>query len=367
MSKKKRKRASRSKISQPYADCIARVRAEMARQRLDGYLTLDRMDQIWLTGFTGEDGGVLVTPKTVVLLTDGRFDEAAGIEAPYARKVLRKKRTPDVNVREFKRHKVTRLGFDPGHMTVADFGQYRKFAKPIRLVSLSGLILQMRNAKDGGEVAAIRRAIRVAERAFQRLQKWIRPGVTERDVAAKLEYEMARLGSQGVSFPTIVAAGPNASLPHYEPGDRRVSKQEGILIDWGARVGWYCSDLTRMIWPGSIPRRLAKVYDVVREAHDRAIVAVKPGVTAEAVDRVARRCIVKAGYGPRFNHALGHGMGLDVHEAPRVGKGTKDALKPGTVITIEPGVYLPGVGGVRLEDDVLVTETGHEVLSSLPL
>jgi Xaa-Pro aminopeptidase len=338
----------------------------MARKRLDGYLVLDRMDQIWLTGFTGEDGAVLITPKVVVLLTDGRFDEAADIEAPFARKVLRKKRTPDVNAREFKRHKVTRLGFDPGHMNVADYAQYRKFAKPATLVSTSGLILGMRTCKDDREVEGIRVAIRVAERAFQRLQKWVRPGVTEREVAAKLEYEMARLGSQGPSFPTIVAAGPNGSLPHYEPGDRKVSKQEGILIDWGARVGWYCSDLTRMIWPGSIPRRLAKIYDVVREAHDRAIAAVKPGVTAHAVDRVARSHIAKAGFGPQFNHALGHGMGLDVHEAPRVGKGTKDVLKPGMVITIEPGVYLSGVGGIRVEDDVLVTETGHEVLSSLP-
>jgi len=355
------------RIPRPYGDRIAAVREEMARKDLDGYLVLERMDQIWLTGFTGEDGAVLITPKNVVLLTDGRFDESAGIEAPYAVKVLRKKRTPDVNVREFKRHRVKRLGFDPGHMNVADYAQYRKFAKPIKLVSSSGLIYRQRLIKDGQELKVIQQAIDIAEKAFKKLQRWVRPGLTEREVAARLEYEMQRLGAQGPSFPTIVAAGPNASLPHYEPGSRKVKKSEGILIDWGARIGWYVSDLTRMIWPGSIPRRLARVYEVVREAHDRAVDAVRPGVTAHAVDRIARSCITKAGYGARFNHALGHGIGLDVHEAPRVGKGTQDELRPGMVITIEPGIYLPGVGGVRLESDVLVTKTGYQVLSSLPL
>ncbi len=358
--------AKKAAIPAPYADRVARLRQQMRQRRLDGYLVVNRMDQYWLTGFTGEDGLVLVTARAVVLLTDGRFDEAADRECPWARKVLRKQRTPQRNAREIKKYKLARVGFDPAHMTVAEFEGLRKAVRPTRLVAVSGLILNMRLLKEADEVAALCRAIGVAEQAFKRVQRWLRPGHTERQIAAKLAYEMQALGAQEVSFPTIVACGANASLPHYEPGDGVVRKNEGVLIDWGARVGWYCSDLTRMIYPGSIPREIARIHAIVKEAHDAAIAAVRPGIKATDVDRAARRVIEKAGYGRHFDHATGHGIGLDVHEAPRVGKGTETVLEPGMVITIEPGIYLPGKGGVRLEDDVLVTETGHQVLSTLP-
>jgi Xaa-Pro aminopeptidase len=353
-------------VPTPYRDRLRRVRAEMDRRELDGYLVQNRMDQYWLTGFTGEDGFVLVTNRVVVLLTDGRFDEAANLEAPWARKVLRQQRTPERNAKELTRYKLGRVGFDPGHLSVAEFEGLRKAARPAKLVSTPGLILNMRLRKDEGEVAAIRKAIRVAERAFSKVAKWIKPGVTESHISARLAYEMQLLGAHEVSFPTIVAIGANGALPHYEPGNGVVRKGQGILIDWGARVGWYTSDLTRMLWPGSIPRELARVQSVVKEAHDQAIAFARPGATADAVDRAARRVIEKAGYGPQFNHATGHGMGLDVHEAPRIGKGTNTVLEPGMVFTVEPGVYLPGKGGVRLEDDVLVTESGCEVLTTLP-
>lgn len=353
-------------IPAPYRDRVRRLRAAMTQRKLDGYLVQNRMDQYWLTGFTGEDGFVLVTPRAVVLLTDGRFDEAAGLEAPWARKVLRKVRTPERTAKELKKLRLKRVGFDPSHLSVAEHTALGKAARPTKLAAAQSLILDMRLEKDDGEVAAIVEAIRVAERAFQKLVKWIKPGMTERHISARLGYEMQRLGAQEVSFPTIVAAGANGSLPHYEAGDAVVRKNDCILIDWGARVNWYVSDLTRMVWIGSIPRAIARIHAIVRQAHDQAIAYVKPGVTATAVDGVARRVIQKAGYGKYFNHALGHGIGLDVHEAPRVGKGTQTVLKAGMVITIEPGIYLPGIGGVRLESDVLVTETRYKLLSTLP-
>jgi Xaa-Pro aminopeptidase len=352
---------------EPYSLRINNLRDEIARRKVDGYLVQDRMDQYWLTGFTGEDGPVLITAKQVVLLTDGRFDEAADREAPYARKVLRKKRTPDETVREVKRCKVRRLGFNPDQMSVAEFNALKKLAVPTRLVALDAVLKPLRASKDGGEVDRVRAAIRVAEQAFEKVRAWLRPGLTEREIAAQLVYEMQKLGAQGESFPTIVAAGANSSLPHYEPGDRQVKENEVLLFDWGARLNWYCSDLTRVMWFGSIPAELRKVFDVVREAHDRGIQAVRPGIKAKSVDRVARDIITMSGYGKLFNHGLGHGLGLLVHEPPRVAKPSVDVLKPGMVITIEPGIYLPGVGGVRLEDDVLVTETGYEVLSTLPV
>lgn len=352
-------------IPEPYAGRIARVRGAMGGRRLDAYLVFDRMDQIWLTGFTGENGGVLVTRRQVVLLTDGRFAETADLEAPFARKVLRKKRGPEATARELKRCRAARVGFDPSHMDVKTFGELRKLARPAKLEPVSGLITAMRQIKDAGEIAAIRRAIRVAENAFARVQKWLKPGRTEREVAARLVYEMQRLGAQGASFEPIVAYGATSSLPHYEPSDRVIAADAGVLVDWGARVDWYVSDLTRMLWPGSIPRRFATVYRIVKEAQERAIAVIAPGIKAGAVDRVAREHIRKSGYGKQFTHSLGHGFGLDVHERPGLRKKSDERLEPGMVVTVEPGIYLPGVGGIRIEDDVLVTETGHEVLSSL--
>jgi len=357
---------SRPPIPEPYATRIANVRADMKSRKLDAYLVENRMDQYWLTGFTGEDGAVLLTQRQVILLTDGRFDEAAEREAPFARKVLRKKRTPDETAKEVRRARVQRLGFNPDHQTVRTHAELRKCVQPVKLAATSGLILDQRILKDAGEVEATRRAIRVAEEAFTELLAWIRPGVTEREIAARLEYEMANRGASGPSFPTIVACGSNSSLPHYEPGDRRTEPGVPILIDWGARVDWYCSDLTRMVWVGTVPPRFREIYGIALEAHDRAIAAIRPGLRAKEIDKVARDHITKAGYGAQFNHSLGHGLGLDIHEAPWVRKIGEEVLKPGMLFTVEPGIYLPGEGGVRVEDDVLVTEDGYEVLTSLP-
>ncbi len=350
-----------------YSIRIKKLREEMAGRKLDAYLIQDRMDQYWLTGFTGEDGSVLLTPRAVVLLTDGRFDEAADREAPFARKVLRKKRKPEETVKELKRAKAKRVGFNRDHMTVGDYDALRKLAGPIKLVPTESLVTPHRARKDADEVEKLRAAIRVAEQAFQSVRAWLRPGQTEREIAAQLAYEMQKLGAQGETFPAIVAVGANSSLPHYEPGDVKLAENQLLLIDWGARVDWYGSDLTRVVWLGTLSAQMRAVFDVVRAAHDRALEAVRPGIKAKAVDKVAREIIHKAGYGKQFNHGLGHGLGIVAHESPRVAKTSADVLQPGMVITIEPGVYLPGVGGVRLEDDVLVTETGYEVLSSLPV
>lgn len=364
------RRAARTKNSADgFARCkprVARLRAAMREKDLDGYLVWDRMDQFWLTGFTGEDGGVLVTPRRVTLLTDGRFDQTASMEAPWARKVLRKVRGPDSVAQVVKRQRVRRLGFEPAHMNVALYTALSKLIRPAKLVPAAGMLGAMRRCKDAEEVDVVREAIRIAQEAFAHVAKGIRPGMKERDIAARLTFEMRRRGAQGDSFAPIVAAGANGSLPHYESGDGVVKRDEGVLIDWGCRVGWYVSDLTRMVWIGSIPPKLARAYDATVEAHDRAIEAIRPGVRAETVDRIARECLRKAGFGKQFTHALGHGIGLDVHEAPRLGMRSGDVLEPGMIVTIEPGVYLPGVGGVRVEDDVLVTESGYEILSSLP-
>lgn len=359
-------RATRSAVPPLHAERLARVRAALVARKLDGYLISDRMDQYWLTGFTGEDGGVLVTPSAVVLLTDGRFIATAAAEAPWARAVIRVQRGPQATAKELKREKITRLGFDPAYTSVAAFSALAKLARPARLVAAGSIIQGMRQQKTREEVSKVRAALRVAERAFREMSEWLRPGMVEREVAARLVFEMHKLGAQAAAFAPIVAVGPNGALPHYESGDGVVSRDQGLLIDWGARLDWYVSDLTRMVWLGSIPPKLVRAERAVRQAHAAAIAAIKPGVQAVAVDRVARSIIRKAGYDKQFNHGLGHGIGLNVHEAPRLARRSEDVLRPGMIVTVEPGIYLPGVGGIRLEDDVLVTETGYEVLSTLP-
>ena len=352
----------------PYLERLRAVRAEMDVRELDGLLVLDRMDQIWLTGFTGEDGAVLVTPRSVVLLTDGRFDESADREAPWARKVLRKTRGPEETAKQIQKAGLERVGYDPAQMTVATFTALKKAARPATLAVASGVIGPLREIKDRTEIRRIRAAIDCAQQAMVALKRWLKPGQTEREIAARLIYEMQKRGAQEASFPPIVAAGATGSLPHYEPGNRKLKKDQGLLIDWGARVDWYISDLTRVLCVGKMSRRLEKIYAIVKEAHDQAVAALAPGKTGAEIDAVARRIISKAGYGDKFMHSLGHGIGLDVHEQPRLSKlATGHPLEAGMVVTVEPGIYLPGFGGVRLESDVLVTRRGYEILSDLPM
>ncbi len=351
----------------PFDRRIAQIRADMLLAKADSLLVWNRRDQFWLTGFTGEDGGVLLTAKDIVLLTDGRFEETAKLEAPFARALIRKKRSPEITARELKRRKLGRIAFDPAHMSVALFTELSKLIRPAKLVPAPGLIGRRRQIKDAGELDAIRRSIAIADSAMRELLTWLKPGMTEREVLARLIYDMGTRGADEPAFNPVVGFGPAAALPHYAPSDRKISNGSYLLIDWGARAGGYVSDLTRTIPVGTIPADLRRVFGVVRAAHEAAVAKVRPGVKAGAVDNVARQIIAKSGFEKHFNHALGHAIGLDVHEAPRIGKGAKDVLEPGMVITIEPGIYLPGVGGVRLESDVVVTADGGAILESLPL
>lgn len=347
---------------------LGRLRELMKKHKIDGYLVQNRMDQYYLTGFTGEDGMALVTRKDVTLLTDGRFDETADKEAPFAKKIVRKRRSPDVTAKHLRKLKAARIGFEPSHMSVSEFTGLKTELGTIRLQATSGLVSSLRQIKDADEIRRIRESIRIADRAFQQLSGWIHVGMTEREVAARLIFDMQVLGAQGPSFAPIIAVGANASLPHYEPADEPIRDGSVVLVDWGAKFNWYVSDLTRVLVVGSIAPELQQALRVVREAHDRAIAVIKPGIKASAVDKAAREFIDNSGFGKNFNHSVGHGIGLNVHEAPGLRKKADDRLKPGMVVTVEPGIYLPGVGGIRLEDDILVTETGYEVLSSsLPL
>lgn len=348
---------------------LSYLRRLCRRRGVGAALLTDRRSVRYFSGFTGEDSFLLVGRRWARLLTDGRFAEQARIECPRLKAVVRSGRMINAIASALAGRRVRRLGIEGNDMTVAFKAVVDRGIAPAKTKPFGGEIESLREVKDSGELSAIRRALRAAEGAFSALLGGGAKGFagrTEREVAAELDYRMRLAGADGAAFETIVAAGPHAALPHYRPAGSRIRRGQPILIDWGAVVDGYCCDLTRVVFLGRIPPPIAQVYEVVLRAQAAGIRAVGPGVACGSADGAARAVIERAGYGKAFAHGLGHGIGLDVHEGPRVGRGTRQRLRAGMVVTVEPGVYIPGVGGVRIEDDVLVTPAGRRRMSSLP-
>ena len=337
----------------------------MRRHSIGAYLVSSLRDLYYLTGFRGEDSALIVTRGAVHVISDARFEEAINQECPWVTRWLRRGSLNAEIAKVCRRLRIKSLAVQPDHRTLADHAQLKKLHPATRLLKAPPILSRMRRLKDDTEVALLQKAIRVAEESFLAARARVRVGQTELELAARIEYEMKCRGASGPAFGTICAEGSNAALPHAHPGGRKFKRGSAILIDWGARVGGYCSDLTRMLFVGSIPPKLREVYAVVLAAQERALASIRPGQRMCDVDAVARRVIDDAGFGERFSHGLGHGLGLEVHEPPSLSWRSKEELEPGMVITVEPGVYLPGLGGVRIEDDVLVTAHGCRVLSRL--
>lgn len=358
---------STKKVSVPaqYKRRIARFRRGLQKEGFDAAIVNRRTDYRYLTGFTGEDSAVLFTGTSVMAISDGRFEESLRQEVPWMSTRMRTGTLDDEIGAVCRSLGRKRFGFQGRHVSVTSLDTWKKKGRPASFGPFGELIDDMRRIKDEEELRVLRKAIRIAEAAFVATKEQIRIGDTELQIAARIEYEMKSRGAAGLSFSTIVAEGPNAALPHAHPGKRKIKKGSALLIDWGARFEGYCSDLTRVLFVGSIPAKIGEVYETVLAAQLKAIKTVKAGAKLSAVDASARQFIAESGHGDRFNHGLGHGLGLDVHESPRISWQSQKPMRTGEVVTIEPGVYLPGVGGVRIEDDVLVTKTGCRVLSKL--
>lgn len=323
----------------------------------------------YLTGFTGDSSYLLLSPTAEIIISDRRYSTQLDDECPDIAVDARGPETkmPDQVAAVIKKFKVPSVGFDPANVSVALHETLAKALEKVELVQAGGLVEQLRICKDKDEVQLIRNAIHVAQRAFEVIRASLRPEQTEKQVADALEMQVRLFGGECTSFPPIVGVGPSAALPHYRPGVKsKIGDADLVLIDWGARVEGYASDLTRVLALARISPKLRKVYGVVSIAQQRAIEKIRAGATMKDVDAAARESIAKSGFGKHFGHGLGHGIGLQIHEAPRIGPTADEPLQAGMVVTVEPGVYLPGWGGVRLEDDVLVTKTGHEVLSDCP-
>ncbi len=344
------------------------LRDEFERLEVDALLVTDEKNVTWLTGFTGDSSPLLLDREGDLIISDSRYttqlaDECPGL--PVAARDARHTLKEFLSLTLGKRP-IQRLGVEADTMTLAVFEQLREATSTLELVATQGVVIGLRAKKDPDEIALIRHAAHIAEAAFLSVTAALRANQSERDVAFDLEHTIRALGGDGCSFPPIVAVGDNAARPHAVPSQRKLSEHPLLLIDWGAVYQGYRSDITRVLYTGEAEEELNTIYRVVWEAQQAAIAKIAPGVVTNEVDAAARDHSAQAGYGDYFGHGLGHGIGLNIHEEPRFSPRIETKLEPGMVVTVEPGIYLPGRGGVRLEDDVLVTETGHEVLSTLP-
>ena len=351
------------------------VRAAMKELKLDGLLLTHPPDLAYLTNFTGEDSVGLITAKDFLLATDFRYQEQVAVEAGWLKVHLREARMSDVLVKMLGDSKIKRAGFEANFTTVGQIDALMTSLKgnngtaaPVaaELVPLDNVMVNIRKVKDDHEVDLVRKSVGVAEEAFEAIRSEIKLGQSENYLAGLLQFEMRSRGASGSSFPVIVAAGSNSSLPHYRPQEALVKADQPLLFDWGAVYKGYCSDLTRTFMVGRVSARMKKIYNVVLESQLAAIQFLRPGVTTLQADMVARDVITKAGFGKEFGHGLGHGIGREIHELPSMRRiGGEEELRPGMIVTVEPGIYIAGEGGVRIEDDILITHSGCEVLSSL--
>jgi Xaa-Pro aminopeptidase len=353
---------------------LARLRAAMAEQGLPALLVGSPANRRYLSGFSGSYGWLLLTADAALIFTDSRYSIQAAREAPDF--ALRQVSNPDRPLPALLTEAAAELGLstiacEAAHLSLAEHRQLSAaLGEDVTLTPSEGLVEELREIKDAAELTTLRRAIALTDAALAAVLTRLTPQMIEREAAGMLEMAMRLGGAEAVSFPIIVAAGPNSALPHAQPGDAPLGEGQPIVIDMGARVDGYHADLTRTIVLGQPDARFWEIYDLVLAAQRSAIAGLRPGLPAHMADALARDVIAEAGYGGQFGHGLGHGVGLNIHEGPglrRAAPGADSApLRPGMVTSIEPGIYLEDWGGVRIEDLVLITDAGCEVLSRAP-
>jgi Xaa-Pro aminopeptidase len=344
---------------------LAEVRRVLEEKNLPALLVMQAENRRYLSGFTGSAGQLLITPTRAILATDFRYWEQAARQAPdftlYQAKGPLKDYLPGLSGEA---GNPARIGFESNTVTVAQYDEMQKATPQIEWSGVNGLIENVRAVKDADELALTRKTIDLAEDGLRYLLSILKPGMTEKQAAWELEKYLREHGADALSFDTIIASGPNAALPHHHPGERVIRANEPITIDWGAEIDGYRSDLTRTIVLGEPDAKFREVYGVVLKAQLNAIANIKAGLIGKEADAFAREVIVAAGYGDNFGHGLGHGVGLAVHEKPSAGRLTEEERLPAnSILTVEPGIYISGWGGVRIEDMILVKEDGNEVLS----
>jgi len=342
---------------------LTKLREALATDGLDAILITQPENRRYLSGFTGSDGALLISQDQAVLATDFRYYEQVEKQAPDFRLAKVTARFETLLPELIQQVGAKTVGFESAHLTVDQHQKWQKVAEGFELVPTKGLVERIRAVKDEGELGKIKKAIALSDEALAHIADFIEPGMTEKEVAWELEVFMRTRGAEKLVFDTIVGSGPNGAMPHATVSERVIQAGEPIVIDMGAMVDGYNSDMTRTICAGRPDDKFKEIYAIVLEAQLTAEQNIRPGMQGKQADGIARQVIEQAGYGENYGHGLGHGVGLAVHEKPGVGRLSEDVLEPGMVFTVEPGIYLPGWGGVRIEDIVIMRDDGVEVLT----
>ncbi|GAA3405500.1 Xaa-Pro peptidase family protein [Paenibacillus hodogayensis] len=342
---------------------LSRLRALLQERGVEALFVTGEHNRRYLSGFTGSSGYLLVTADKAYLLTDFRYMSQAPAQAKHFEVVEHQPKFSATLMELLNGLSIRELAFEQQHVSFATYRMFEAELPGIRLVPTDSLVEQLRVVKDDTELAVMREAAELADRTFAHVLTTLKPGLTELDVALTIEFYMRQHGATSVSFETIVASGERSALPHGKASERVLQSGEFVKLDFGAYYKGYCSDITRTVMLGKPQEKHREIYGIVLEAQLNALEHMKPGMTGKEADALTRDLITRHGYGDYFGHSTGHGLGMEVHEAPRLSKLSDTVLELGMTVTVEPGIYLPGFGGVRIEDDVVVTEQGVQRLT----
>lgn len=341
---------------------IKNIRRVLEDENLDAILITKPENRRYMTGFTGTAGVAIISLNDAVFITDFRYTEQAGEQVKHFNVVEHKQAMHKEINSQLEKMNVKRVGFEKNHLSFATYEQYKQ-AINAELIPTNQVVEKLRMYKTEEELAIMKKAAQIADDAYAHIQKYIKPGVKEIDIANELEFFMRKQGATSSSFDMIVASGYRSALPHGVASEKEIQSGELVTLDYGALYQGYCSDITRTLAVGDISDQLKEIYQIVLEAQLRGINGIKPGMTGKEADALTRDYITEKGYGEYFGHSTGHGLGMEVHEGPSLSYISETVLEPGMVVTVEPGIYVPQVGGCRIEDDIVITKTGNERLT----
>ncbi|HLR41859.1 MAG TPA: Xaa-Pro peptidase family protein [Pseudogracilibacillus sp.] len=341
---------------------LTNIRKQLVEKELDGILISSPYNRRYVTNFTGTAGVALITANDALFITDFRYTNQAAEQATDYTIIEHKQLLIDEIAEQVKKLDINNLGFEADHTTFATYELYKK-ELAAKLTPISGMIESLREVKTAEELAILQDAAKIADDAFEHILPFIKPGVKEIDIANELEFFMRRQGATSSSFDTIVASGWRSALPHGVASTKEIQTGELVTMDYGALFKGYCSDITRTVAVGDISEELKDIYEMVLAAQEEGVAHIKPGMTGKEADDLTRNYIDDKGYGEYFGHSTGHGIGLEIHEGPSLSYRSKTVLQPNMVVTVEPGIYIPDIGGCRIEDDLVITETGNRRLT----
>ncbi|MGD7007803.1 M24 family metallopeptidase [Metabacillus sp. 84] len=345
---------------------LEKLRHSFKDSGIDGLLLTSEYNRKYATGFTGSAGLAIISESKAVLITDFRYTEQAAKQAQGFEIIQHTGSIAEEAAVQAKKLGIVKLGFEQDHVTFASYEGFKKAMGGIELVPVSGAVEKLRLIKSPSEIKILKEAAQIADAAYSHILHFVRPGLKEIDVSNELEFFMRKNGAASSSFDIIVASGFRSALPHGAASDKVIESGDLVTLDFGAYYKGYCSDITRTFAVGEPSDKLKEIYSVVLEAQLRGMNGIKAGMTGKEADALTRDLITEKGYGEYFGHSTGHGLGMEVHEGPALSKRSETILEPGMVVTVEPGIYIAGLGGVRIEDDTVVTETGNESLTSSP-